>query len=116
MQHFVDDDAGYQQWLANGPDGLAINAYRVPSSAYLVLHRAACKTISGRPARGSTFMDEYSKVCGTRDELQGFADSLGGEARPCRICLRELAVASGPRAERAFVQRVARHSASRRPR
>lgn len=59
-----------------------------------MLHRAACKTISGRPARGSTFMGEYSKVCGTREELQRFAGSLGGEPRPCRICLRELAVPS----------------------
>jgi hypothetical protein len=95
MQHFVDDDAGYQQWLMNKPDQFVINTYRAPSSAYLMLHRAACKTISGRPARGSTFMGEYSKVCGTRDELQRFADSLAGEARPCRICLRELAVPSG---------------------
>jgi hypothetical protein len=39
-------------------------------------------------------MGEYSKVCGTRDELQRFADNLGGEARPCRICLREFAVPS----------------------
>ena len=94
MQHFVDDDAGYQQWLTNEPDGFVINTYRAPSSAYLVLHRSTCKTISGRPARGSTFMGEYSKVCGTRGELERFADSLGGEAKPCRLCLRELAVLS----------------------
>jgi hypothetical protein len=94
MQHFVDDDAGYQQWLTDEPGGFVINTYRAPSSAYLMLHRATCKTISGRPARGSTFMGEYSKVCGAREELQRFADSLGGEAGPCRICLRELAVPS----------------------
>jgi hypothetical protein len=75
MQHFVDDDAGYQQWLTTHQDQLVINTYRTPSSAYLMLHRAARKTISGRPARGSTFMGEYSKACGTREELQQFADN-----------------------------------------
>ena len=95
MRHFVDDDAGYQQWLSNEPDGFVINTYRSPSSAYMVLHRATCKTISGQPARGTTFMGEYSKVCGTREELQRFSGSLGGEARPCRLCLRQVAVPSG---------------------
>jgi hypothetical protein len=94
MQHFVDDDAGYQQWLTIQPGGFVINTYRAPTAAYLVLHRSACKTISGRPARGSGFTGEYSKVCGTREELERFAGSLGGEAKPCRLCLRELAVAS----------------------
>jgi len=94
MQHFVDDDAGYQRWLTNQPDGFVVNTYRAPSTIYLVLHRSTCKTISGRPARGSTFMGEYSKVCGTREELERFADSLGGEAKPCGLCLRELAVPS----------------------
>jgi hypothetical protein len=72
MRHFVDDDAGYQQWLSNEPDGFVINTYRSPSSAYMVLHSATCRTISGQPARGTTFMGEYSKVCGTREELQRF--------------------------------------------
>jgi hypothetical protein len=93
VRHFVDDDAGYQHWLANEPDGFVINTYRAPSSACLVLHRATCKTISG-PARGFTFMGEYSKVCGTREELERFADGIGGAARPCRICLRDFAVPS----------------------
>lgn len=94
MEHFVDDDAGYLQWLANQPDGFVIDTYREPSNRYLMLHRATCKTISGRPARGSTFMGEYSKVCGTREDLARFAHSLGGDAKPCRLCLRELAVPS----------------------
>lgn len=94
MQHFVDDDAGYQRWLTNQPDGFVVNTYRTPSTVYLVLHRSTCKTISGPPARGSTFMGEYSKVCGTREDLERFADSLGGEAKPCLLCLRELAVPS----------------------
>jgi len=94
MRHFVDDDAGYQQWLTNHSGDFVINTYREPSAAYLVLHRSACKTINGRPARGSTFTGDYSKLCGTRDELERLAEGLNTEAKPCRLCLRELAVAS----------------------
>jgi hypothetical protein len=80
MERFVDDDAGYRAWLARHPDGLVINTGRTPAAAYLMLHRAACGSISGTPARGSTFTGDYAKVCG-REELEGFGPSLGrGEA------------------------------------
>lgn len=39
-------------------------------------------------------MSEYSKVCGTREDLERFADSLAGDAKPCRIRLRKLAAPS----------------------
>jgi len=42
MQHFVDDDAGYARWLAGHPEGFALNSYRSPSTAYLMLHSAGC--------------------------------------------------------------------------
>jgi hypothetical protein len=87
VEHFVDDDAGYQDWLAGHSNGFVINTGRTPSAAYLMLHRAGCGTISGRPARGSTFTGDYSKVCGERDELESFAQGLGAEAQPCGLCL-----------------------------
>jgi hypothetical protein len=52
-----------------------------------MLHRASCATISGRPARGSTFTGEYTKVCGGQAELDAFARHLGDVARPCGQCL-----------------------------
>jgi hypothetical protein len=86
VERFVDDDRGYGEWLGRHPDGFVLNTGRTPSAAYLVLHRAACGTISGRPARGATFTGEYAKICGTRDELEDFARELGGRARPCGLC------------------------------
>ena len=59
-----------------------------------MLHRARCKTISELSGRASTFTGEYSKVCGAREDLESFARGLGGEAKPCRLCLRDFAVLS----------------------
>lgn len=73
MQRFVDDDRGYLDWVDHHPDGFVVNTARTPSAAYLVLHRASCGTITGKPARGITFTGEYAKVCGERNELEEFA-------------------------------------------
>jgi hypothetical protein len=86
VEHFVDDDAGYLDWLARHPDGFVINTGRTPSAAYVMLHRADCSTINGRPARGATFTGDYSKVCGDRDELEDFAGQLGRKAQQCGQC------------------------------
>ena len=58
---FVDDDAGYLAWLAGHPDGLVLNTYRTPSSSYLRLHQAGCRTITGTPARGTRWTADYAK-------------------------------------------------------
>jgi hypothetical protein len=89
MQHFVDDDHGYLDWLDHHPDGFVINTLRTPSAAYLMLHRASCGTITGKPARGTTFTGEYAKVCGERNELEEFTRHLGGHAQPCGLCLAQ---------------------------
>ena len=82
MQRFVDDDRGYPDWLDHHPDGFVINTGRTPSAAYLMLDRAGCGTITGRPARGTAFTGEYAKVCGERNELEEFARHLGGRTAP----------------------------------
>ena len=89
MQRFVDDDRGYLDWLDHHPDGFVINTGRSPSAAYLMLHRAGCGTITGKPARGTTFTGDYAKVCGERNELEEFARNLGGHARACGLCLAQ---------------------------
>lgn len=99
MQHFVDDDAGYARWLADHPEGFVVNTYRTPSAGYLMLHRATCSSISGEPARGLTFTGgEYIKVCGSRSEAEDFAGQLGGQARPCGLCLGKAQRSPGGRA------------------
>jgi hypothetical protein len=88
MQRFVDDDDGYLEWLAAHPDGFVINVERSPQTAYIVLHRASCRTISGDPARGAQWTHDYIKVCGGRNELEEFARrDVGGPAQPCELCI-----------------------------
>jgi hypothetical protein len=88
MRHFVDDDAGYLDWLGRHPDGFVINTVRDPSSSYLMLHRSSCWTISRLQPQATTFTGEYTKICGTRDELNARARALGGEPNACGHCLR----------------------------
>ncbi|MGN9890413.1 hypothetical protein [Micromonospora sp. L31] len=98
MRRFVDDDAGYLDWLAAHPDGFVINTLRKPGPAYLVLHRANCSAIGGLPTYGRQWTAAYAKICGDRDELEAFArQGLGGEATLCGRCL-DRTVTPGPHA------------------
>lgn len=88
MRRFVDDDDGYLGWLAAHPGGFVINADRTPRPAYLRLHRASCRTINGRPARGGRWTKDYIKVCGDREELESWARfEVGGKVQPCPTCM-----------------------------
>jgi hypothetical protein len=91
VERFVDDDPGYLDWVARHPEDFVINTGRAPSASYLMLHRAQCGTITGRPARGTTFTGDYAKVCGGREELEAFAEQLGGHPQPCGLCLNQRA-------------------------
>jgi hypothetical protein len=89
VRRYADDDTGYLRWLAEHPDGFVINAARVASTAYLMLHRASCRTVAGVPTHGSRWTGDYIKFCGDRAELERYAlESLGGAARACGVCLR----------------------------
>lgn len=100
VRRFVDDDCGYLDWLAANPQGFVINAARNTTAAYLVLHRASCYTIGGRPARGSQWTADYIKFCGGRAELEAFASAhLAGNAHPHGICLHGLTSDHQPSAD-----------------
>jgi len=87
MRHFVDDDSAYLNWLAAHPESFAINTTRTPSATYLMLHRATCWTINRLQPQATTFTGDYSKLCGSKSELESEAHSLGGTAQPCGHCL-----------------------------
>ncbi len=55
MEQFKDDDRGFLRWIAEHPDGFVVNTYRNPSPQYLRLHRASCRSISGKPANGTSW-------------------------------------------------------------
>jgi hypothetical protein len=86
---FVDDDQGYELWLIRNRRGWVLNAYREPTSAYLVLHAAECSTISGRPAKGDSWTRDYAKVCcSDRLTLEGWAqEQVGVSPQRCTHCM-----------------------------
>lgn len=90
VEIFRDDDAGYLGWLAAHPAGFVLNVERTPRPSYLMLHRASCRTISGRPTRGGPWTGPYIKVC-SDDQLHIAAwagQRVGAAPTPCGICLR----------------------------
>src|SRR5690606_32838178 len=53
----------------------------------LVLHRASCPRISGRPTHGDNWTSVYKKICGTRPDLVAWAEQTVGRRPPeCRTC------------------------------
>jgi len=74
---FRDDEAGYHRWLLRHPAGFVINTSRQPTSSYLILHLAECRTIS----EGDNFTTtDLCKVCSDEKwELTSWArDEVGG--------------------------------------
>ena len=74
-------------WVQQSPDGDVLNTYRTPTAGYLKLHRATCRTINDRPARGDRWTADYQELCGTRAELEQWTrEHVDGEPQPCPIC------------------------------
>jgi hypothetical protein len=88
MRTFQDDDRGYVDWLATHPQGFVINCYPNPSADYLMLHRAACTTISELGPNMEHWTHDYIKVCGeTRGAaLRWCRDYVGSEPSACQVC------------------------------
>jgi len=86
---FVDDDAGYVAWLAAHLTGYVLNHERSPSTRYLVLHRADCRTVAPRDGGDTrTWTSAYPKTCAvTSAALNDWAEvNAGRHPSPCRIC------------------------------
>jgi hypothetical protein len=89
MRIFEDDDAGYLAWVEGNQHGLVVNSFRKPDPRYLILHRASCGTIRGKPALGDRWTTGgYIKACsGTRTDLHQWArQNVAGELHPCGVC------------------------------
>jgi hypothetical protein len=86
---FDHQDEEYLLWIEANSHGYVVNAYRNLHPTYLMLHRAVCTTISGTPARGSTWSNgEFIKICA--DSLADIENWVNretrGALRPCRRC------------------------------
>jgi len=82
-EEFLDDDAGYIAYVRANPSCFVLNSHRIPSAAYLVIHRARCRTFGGPPRTS-----EFLKVCSESvEELEDWAGGKTG-AYPdrCRTC------------------------------
>ena len=89
MRIFEDDDTGYLAWVESHQHGFVVNSTRTPDPRYLILHRASCGTITGKPARGDRWTTgDFIKVCSdTRSDLEQWARQISGdELHPCRLC------------------------------
>jgi hypothetical protein len=88
---FVDDDEGYLLWLHAHPTGLVVNARKRIDPTYLILHKASCGTINGKPARGDCWTTgNFVKACSTDlDPLAVWARRThGGPLTSCGLCRR----------------------------
>jgi hypothetical protein len=85
VERFVDDDRGFQRWLAKHWQGLVVNAYRKPTPDYLVLHKTDCDSLT-RHEHYTTH--DYIKVCSDRRfELETWAkEEVGSELTRCGEC------------------------------
>lgn len=88
VEHFVDDDCGYQKWLTAHEDGFVLNALREPKPTTLVLHQASCWSIRHLRKGQACFTCSYSKHCATsRHELTTWiAAHIGGAPSLCKLC------------------------------
>lgn len=87
IQHFIDDDQGFQQWMADHSQGYILNCHREPKATYLVLHTAQCWTLNQLPEGGSSWTTMYRKVCSIdRAALNHWANQIGGQPKPCEHC------------------------------
>ena len=84
----VDDDQRYLAWIAAHTWAYVVNCNRAPSPDYVILHRSDCPTITGTPAAGDRWTDQYSKVVSTdRSALIEWCESrVGVRPLPCRMC------------------------------
>ena len=86
MRQFRDAEAQYRRWIAENPEAFVLNTRRTPDPSYLILHRATCGSISTNAGDNYT-TGSYMKVGAlAAGELEGWADSIGGELRECGLC------------------------------
>lgn len=112
---FSEANGGFEKWLKKNPDGYVINTTRIPSSMYMVLHRAKCKTPEQRSLAPIPGMpgDGYTKVCSTnldalRDWLRDHGRADGTFSTICQVCqpLTQKAKARASKAKPAAATKV----------
>lgn len=89
LKVFVDDDEGYIQWINDNALGYVVNSFRKPTTEYLILHRANCRTIlEATRGPGNWTTTGFVKICSVdKPVLVNWASGeIGGELQPCQRC------------------------------
>ena len=89
LKVLVDDDESYIEWVRNNPLGYVVNSFRKPTTDYLILHRANCRTIlEATRGPGNWTTTGFVKICSVdRSVLVKWASTeVGGELQPCQRC------------------------------
>jgi hypothetical protein len=84
---FIDRDTEFEQWRDEHPDAFIVNHARVPSAAYVALHRAGCVRL--RTSRGSNWTSTYAKTCSeTLNDVRTWARRTIGtvDLHRCHFC------------------------------
>ena len=91
LTFFDNDDVAYLEWLARNRDGYVVNVRQTLSPDYVVLHRAACSTISAPQEPGAYTERGYRKLCGRTLSDVAEAPTRCGRAKGsftkrCSVC------------------------------
>jgi len=85
---FVDDDRAYLRWIGTHPQGFVVNAERPARPSYLILHSAACGSISTNKWTNYTGPG-YQKIASeSLDDITRWClANVGAEPRACGLCV-----------------------------
>lgn len=94
VEVFDGDDAAYQEWLANNPQGYVVNVRRNLTPSYMVLHKSNCDFICNqkRMAQKGGFTERaYLKICSNeindlREWIRRHGRNDGGFSKECSKC------------------------------
>jgi hypothetical protein len=96
IRNWVDDDAGYEDWVGTHPAGFPANVGNPPSGGYFRIHRATC-ALPDRSLPGSVNPrtgNKYNKVTADKvAELVGWAAAhvpqlvTLGPDNYCKVCV-----------------------------
>lgn len=84
---FVNDDAGYLEWLKNNPAGFVINTTMTKTPGLMILHRGCCPHISGYASshgKNAFTSKQYIKICS--DNVDDIIEWVKDNGRPDGSC------------------------------
>lgn len=90
VAEFRKQEAAYFDWLQQHPHGFVLNTRAALSPAYMKLHRASCKLMTGylgKATDGGFTERQYRKVCSDHvPAIAAWVSQHGGELSTCYLC------------------------------